>query len=102
MGFFKELAERLPKNVSVHLSFDPILPRLIFSGSDMVLVPSKFEPCGLVQMEAMRYGSVPVVRKTGGLADSVNDFNPHTEAGTGFVFEDFNPLSLAIAITRAC
>ncbi|MEK7390687.1 MAG: glycogen/starch synthase [Patescibacteria group bacterium] len=102
MGFFKELAERLPKNVSAHLSFDPILPRLIFSGSDMTLVPSKFEPCGLVQMEAMRYGSVPIVRKTGGLADSVVDFNPRTEEGTGFVFEDFNPLSLAIAITRAC
>lgn len=102
MGFFKDLAERMPKNVAVHLSFDPILPRLIFSGSDMVLVPSKFEPCGLVQMEAMRYGAVPIVRKTGGLADSVEGFDPLTGKGTGFVFEDFNSLSLAIAITRAC
>lgn len=102
MGFFKELSERLPKNVSAHLTFDTVLPRLVFSGADMILVPSKFEPCGLVQMEAMRYGSVPIVRKTGGLADSVADFNPRTGEGTGFVFEDFNSLSLAVAIARAC
>lgn len=101
MGFFKDLAERLPKNVSAHLSFDPVLPRLVFSGSDMILIPSKFEPCGLVQMEAMRYGGVPIVRKTGGLADSVTDFNPRTGVGNGFVFEDFNSLSLVMAITRA-
>jgi len=102
MGFFKDLADRMPKNVAVHLSFDATLPRLIFSGSDMVLVPSRFEPCGLVQMEAMRYGAIPIVRKTGGLVDSVTGFDPLTGKGTGFVFNDFNSLSLAIAVTRAC
>lgn len=101
MGYFKDLTDRFPKQVSAHLTFDPILPRTIFSGADMILVPSRFEPCGLVQMEALRYGAVPIVRKTGGLADSVVNFDPRTEEGTGFVFEDFNPLSFAMAITRA-
>lgn len=101
MSFFKDLADRYPKQVSAHLSFDTILPRLIYGGADMVLVPSKFEPCGLVQMEALRYGVIPIVRKTGGLNDSVVDFNANTGEGTGFVFTDFNSLSLAIAVTRA-
>lgn len=100
MGFFKDLADRYPKQVSAHLSFDPILPRLIFGGADMILIPSKFEPCGLVQMEAMRYGCVPIVRRTGGLNDSVTDFNAKTGEGNGFTFGDFNSLSMAIAITR--
>jgi starch synthase len=101
MGYFKELAEKFPQQVSAHLSFDPILPRLIFGGADMILIPSRFEPCGLVQMEAMRYGVVPVVRKTGGLNDSVTDFNTKTGIGNGFVFSDYNALSMGIALTRA-
>lgn len=102
MGFFKDLAERYPKNVGAHLSFDPVLPRLVYSGADMILIPSKFEPCGLVQMEAMRYGAVPIVRKTGGLADSVIDYNSNTGVGNGFTFTDFHSLSLSLAIARAC
>ncbi len=102
MGFFKELADKYPEQVSAHLTFDSILPRLIYSGADMALIPSRFEPCGLVQMEAMRYGVVPVVRSTGGLADSVKDFNAATGEGTGFTFSQFDSLSLAIALTRAC
>ena len=101
MGFFKDLMDKFPKQVSAHLSFDPVLPHLIYSGADMILVPSKFEPCGLVQMEALRYGAIPVVRKTGGLSDSVKDFDSTSGEGTGFVFSDFNPLSLAIVISRA-
>lgn len=102
MSYFKDLSEKYPKQVSAHLSFDPILPRLIYGGADMILVPSRFEPCGLVQMEAMRYGVVPIVRKTGGLNDSVTDFDANTGEGTGFVFSDFNSFSLAVAVTRAC
>jgi len=102
MGYFKDLADRSPGQVSAYLNFDPVLPRVVYGGSDMLLMPSKFEPCGLAQMEAMRYGTVPIVRKTGGLADSVIDFNAATGKGNGFTFEDFNSLSLAITIARAC
>lgn len=102
MAFFKDLAERYPKQVSAHLAFDPILPRLLYSGSDMILIPSKFEPCGLVQMEAMRYGSVPIARKTGGLSDSVIDFSAGEKDGNGFTFINFDPMALAMALTRAC
>ncbi|PIR41672.1 MAG: starch synthase [Candidatus Yanofskybacteria bacterium CG10_big_fil_rev_8_21_14_0_10_37_15] len=99
--FFEDLKKKYPDKVGIHFSFDFRLPRLIFAGADVVLLPSKFEPCGLVQMEAMRYGAVPIVRKVGGLADSVQDFNPETGKGTGFVFEKFDPFSLTIAMVRA-
>ena len=101
MGYFNELVEKFPNQVGAHLSFDTTLPRLIFGGADIILIPSKFEPCGLSQIEAMRYGVIPIVRKTGGLADSVIDFNPTTGKGTGFVFEHFDSLSLALTIARA-
>ncbi len=100
--FFEKLKEKYPENLGIHFAFDNRLPRMIFSGADAVLVPSKFEPCGLVQLEAMRYGAVPIVRKVGGLADSVEDFNPETGRGTGFVFEKYDPFSLTIAVVRAC
>ena len=77
------------------------LPKLIFAGSDVTLIPSRFEPSGLVQMEAMRYGCIPIVRKVGGLADSVEDFDPRQNKGTGFVFEKYDSFSLAIVIVRA-
>ncbi|KKT81764.1 MAG: hypothetical protein A3B99_00995 [Candidatus Yanofskybacteria bacterium RIFCSPHIGHO2_02_FULL_44_12b] len=99
--FFEKVKEQYPDRVGVHFSFDSRLPRLIFGGADIVLVPSKFEPCGLVQLEAMRYGAIPVVRKVGGLADSVQDFNAETGEGTGFVFEKYDPFSLTMAMVRA-
>lgn len=102
MGYFKELADKLPQQVSAHLTFDPTLPRLIYGGADIILVPSKFEPCGLTQIEAMRYGVIPIVRKTGGLADSVIDFNPKTGRGTGFTFDHYDSLSLVLTMARAC
>jgi starch synthase len=101
MGFFHNLEERYPGRVAAHLSYDSILPHLVFAGADVVLVPSQFEPCGLVQMEAMRMGAVPIVRKTGGLADSVKDYDPDKGVGTGFVFEKFDSMSLMIALIRA-
>ena len=99
--FFKKLAASYPKRVGVYLEYDEKLPRLIYAGSDAVLIPSRFEPAGLVQMEAMRYGAIPIVRKTGGLADTVEDFDPHLGKGTGFVFEKFDPQALLITIVRA-
>lgn len=101
MSFFQGLGEKFPDQVASHLTFDEVLPNLIRSGADAILIPSKFEPAGLVQMEAMRYGAVPIVRKTGGLADTVEDYNPRSDTGTGFVFNEFDSLALGIAITRA-
>ncbi|MEZ6255377.1 MAG: glycogen/starch synthase [Patescibacteria group bacterium] len=77
------------------------LPRLMFGGSDVMLFPSRFEPCGIVQMEAMRYGSIPIVRDIGGLADTVTAFNSVTQEGTGLKFNDFNEFALFGQIVRA-
>ena len=75
-------------------TFDERLARRIYAGSDVLLVPSKYEPCGLTQMIAMRYGTIPLVRKTGGLADSVED------GVTGFVFTRYSATDLVLAMTR--
>ncbi len=99
--FFKELQEAYPGRVGVHLEYDEKLPRTIYAGADAMLVPSRFEPAGLVPLEAMRYGSIPIVRKTGGLADTVEDFDPENGKGTGFVFEKFDEQALMITIVRA-
>lgn len=101
MSFFHDLETRHPGKVANHLKFDSILPHLVFAGSDITLIPSRFEPCGLVQMEAMHMGCIPIVRKTGGLADSVEDYNPDKETGTGFVFEKFDSSSIMISLIRA-
>lgn len=101
INFFNELDKKY-RDVATHLSYDEILPRIIYAGADAILIPSKFEPCGLTQMEAMRYGSIPIVRKTGGLADSVDDYDPRvSDYGTGFVFEKFDHYALFGTIIRA-
>ena len=100
-SFFEEMAKKFPKKIGCHLMPDFNLSRHIFAGCDIFLVPSRFEPCGITQMEAMRYGAIPVVRKTGGLADTVEDFDPRTNSGTGFVFEKFSSHALFGAIIRA-
>lgn len=99
--FFLALEKHYPGRVGTHLQPDFSLPRQIFAGADMLLMPSRFEPGGIVAVEAMRYGCVPIVRATGGLADTVRDFNPQTGKGWGFVFEKYSEISLLIAIVRA-
>lgn len=101
MSFFHDLETRFPDRVAAHLKFDSILSHIVFAGSDVVIVPSRFEPCGLAPMEAMRMGTIPIVRKTGGLADSVEDYDPETQTGTGFTFERFDSSSLMISLIRA-
>lgn len=101
MSFFGEMAKKFPERVAAHLSFDLVLPHLVFGGADAILIPSKFEPSGLTQMEAMRYGAIPIARRTGGLADTVEDYGPENEAGTGFVFEKFSSQAFSIAMVRA-
>jgi starch synthase len=99
--FLKDLSEKYPERVAVYLEYDGKLPRVMYAGADAMLVPSRFEPAGLVQLEAMRYGAIPIVRKTGGLADTVEDFNPDIARGTGFVFDKYDPQALLVAIVRA-
>lgn len=94
-SFFRYLSEKYPNQVGVNLSYDEQLPRMLFAGGDFLLHPSKFEPCGIVQLEAMRYGCIPIVREVGGLADTV------IEGETGFTFKNFNEQSLLITISRA-
>jgi starch synthase len=98
---FSDLAARLPDRVAVFLTFNAPLAQCIYGGTDMFLMPSRFEPCGLGQMIAMRYGSVPVVRATGGLADTVHNYDPRTGEGNGFTFEAYNPWALYAALVRA-
>ncbi|EKD99777.1 MAG: hypothetical protein ACD_22C00176G0003 [uncultured bacterium] len=95
------LKEAFPKKVGIHPYPNFTLPRLLFSGCDVILYPSRFEPCGVVQIEAMRYGSAPLVRKVGGLSDTVEEFDSITCKGTGFVFEDFDEFSLFGQVVRA-
>lgn len=97
----KELKRRFPDKVGLHLMPNFALPRLIFAGADVMLFPSRFEPCGLVQMEGMRYGAVPIARAVGGLADTVKNFNPEENAGYGFVFKDFDAWQFFAQLVRA-
>ena len=88
------LAARHPDRIAVEIGYDESRAHLIEGGSDLFLMPSRFEPCGLNQMYSLRYGTLPVVRATGGLADTVQDFDTATGQGTGFVFEDYSPQAL--------
>ncbi|HEV8117237.1 MAG TPA: glycogen/starch synthase [Thermoanaerobaculia bacterium] len=88
-----------PGRASVRLRFDPGFARTVYAGADMILIPSRYEPCGLTQMIAMRYGAVPVARRTGGLADTITDTGDL--GGTGFLFDDFHPGALDHALDRA-
>jgi starch synthase len=95
------LREKHHHKLAVALKFDNRLAKLIYAGSDMFLMPSRFEPCGLGQMIAMKYGTVPVVRKTGGLSDTVENLSLDGKKGTGFVFEDYLGQDLLFALKRA-
>jgi starch synthase len=92
---FKDMKKKYPSHIGLNLGFDAALAQLIYAGSDMFLMPSRYEPCGLGQLISYKYGTVPIVRKTGGLADTVED------EVTGFVFEDYTPEALDNAIIRA-
>jgi len=99
--FLSRLAYQFPEQVSAALTFDPALAQQIYAGSDFFLMPSRFEPCGLGQLIAMRYGSVPVVRYTGGLVDTVQEYNPASGSGNGFVFGPYEVEHMLAAFDRA-
>ncbi len=101
LSFFSGLEKKYPGQVGTHLMFSQTLPRKIISGADMLLVPSRYEPGGIVALEALRYGCVPIVRATGGLADSVTDYDPSQNHGTGFSFKTYSGMSFLVAVVRA-
>lgn len=101
---FERAARKYDKKLSANLRFDNKLAHRIEAGSDMFLMPSRYEPCGLNQLYSLKYGTIPIVRATGGLADSITDFTPDTlESGTatGFVFEEYSAAAMLDAIRRA-
>ena len=98
VAFFEGLAQRFAGRVSYHSGFDEPLAHLIEAGSDIFLMPSRYEPCGLNQMYSLRYGTIPIVRNTGGLADSVQHFDPSTGRGTGCIFNDYNAPAVRWAV----
>lgn len=99
--FFTQLRQQYRGRVATFLTFSQDLARKIYAGSDVLLMPSKVEPSGTNQMFAMRYGCIPIVRATGGLADSVQDFNAKGDSGTGFVFAPYDRWAMYTAIVRA-
>jgi len=82
----EEKKKRFPKKLSVHLEFNDPLAHKIYAGSDILLIPSKYEPCGLGQMISFKYGTIPLVHRIGGLKDTVSDFDPFSKKGDGFLF----------------
>ncbi len=99
--FFADLALRYPEKCAVKLAFDKNLAKRIYASADMFLMPSKSEPCGLAQMIASRYGTVPIVRETGGLYDTIKPFDPVEEVGNGITFKTYNAHDMLDAIRRA-
>ena len=95
------VARQFPGKAAVRLCFDPKLANRVYAGADIYLMPSKSEPCGLSQLIAMRYGTVPVVSETGGLRDTVPAYNPETKEGRGFTFRSYNADDFLDAIDRA-
>ncbi|MEW6200993.1 MAG: glycogen synthase GlgA [bacterium] len=96
-----EVSKKHPDKASINLKFDAALAQKIYAACDIFLMPSRYEPCGLGQLISLRYGTVPVVRYTGGLADTIEDYNARRKKGTGFVFENYTGADFFKAVKRA-
>ena len=99
-SMFNYYSSRFPDKISARITFDSGLAQQIYSGCDMFLMPSLFEPCGIGQMMAMRYGTLPIVRETGGLKDTVTPYNKYTGEGNGFSFTNYNAHEMLYCIQR--
>ncbi len=98
---FLRLAKQFPQKIAVKVAYDNTVAHKIEGGSDMFLMPSRYEPCGLNQMYSLKYGTVPIVRATGGLDDTIDHWDPRTGKGTGFKFTDYNGEALLLTIKEA-
>jgi starch synthase len=105
-GYFDYLAGKYPGRAGIYIGYDEAKAHMIYAGSDFLLMPSRFEPCGLSQMIAQRYGTLPIVRSTGGLADTVEPYNKYEKTGDGFAFEPYNAhdmmhvINIALSVYR--
>ena len=98
---FESLEQKYPDKCKAYLTFDNTLAHKIEAGSDMFLMPSKYEPCGLNQLYSLKYGTIPIVRKVGGLADTVEQYDAHSGTGTGFLFDSYSSIQLLNTIQDA-
>ncbi len=98
---FRRYAAERPGQVAAVIGFDAPLAQRIYAGADMLWMPSRYEPGGLAQLIALRYGTIPVVRATGGLADTIKDYDPVASKGNGFTFTAYDPWQFYAAVVRA-
>ena len=98
---FRELSQQFPERLAVKIAYDNTLAHKIEAGADVFLMPSRYEPCGLNQIYSLRYGTVPVVRATGGLDDTIEPFDPASGRGTGFKFSEYTGPALLAALQEA-
>ena len=99
--WFSDIASRHPDKMSANIYFDNALAHKLYAAADFVVLPSVFEPCGLTQLIALKYGAVPIVRETGGLKDTVTSYNEQTGEGNGFSFAPLNAADLEYTVCRA-
>jgi len=99
--YYQELKQTYPDDIGVYIGYNDEMARKIYAGSDLFLMPSRFEPCGLAQLISLKYGTLPVVRKTGGLRDTIISYNKYTEEGNGFGFENFDAADLLHSLHEA-
>lgn len=100
-ALFRNAAQRYPDKVSANITFDEVFAHQIYAASDLFLMPSRFEPCGIGQLIALRYGSVPIVRETGGLKDTIQPYDEYTHTGNGFSFANYNAHDMLHTIKKA-
>jgi starch synthase len=100
-NFFAKVSRKYPRKMVAHMQFKSENVTRIYAASDMFLMPSRFEPCGLGQLISLRYGSVPIVRRTGGLSDTIKNYSPKARRGNGFTFRNYDAFAFFAAIVRA-